>query len=134
MRSRLVLFPRFDVDLVLTAAKKHPPTFLPAVPPIYAQLAQAAKEARYRHVGGAVGVLGAMTLPPETLELWESVTGGLLVEGYGLTEASPIALGNPIGPTRRPGAVGVPSPARRSGWWTRTTPRWAVPAASGVSC
>lgn len=109
--ARLVLFPRFDVDLVLTAAKKHPPTFLPAVPPIYAQLAKAAKERGIDMSAARWAFSGAMTLPPDTLELWESVTGGLLVEGYGLTEASPIALGNPIGPTRRPGAVGVPFPS-----------------------
>ena len=41
---------------------------------------------------------------------WEEATGGLLVEGYGMTETSPVALGNPIGPTRRPGTVGVPFP------------------------
>jgi long-chain acyl-CoA synthetase len=109
--ARLVLFPRFDVDLMLTAAKKHPPTFLPAVPPIYEQLARAAKERGVDLTAARWAFSGAMALPPETLELWESVTGGLLVEGYGLTEASPIALGNPIGPSRRPGSVGVPFPS-----------------------
>lgn len=111
--ARLVLFPKFDVDLVLAAAKRHPPTFLPAVPPIYERLARAAQErggvdltsARYAISGGA------MPLPAATLELWETVTGGLLVEGYGLTETSPVALGNPIGLARRPGAVGVPFPS-----------------------
>ncbi len=56
-------------------------------------------------------ISGAMPLPAATLELWETVTGGLLVEGYGLTETSPVALGNPIGLARRPGAVGVPFPS-----------------------
>jgi long-chain acyl-CoA synthetase len=45
------------------------------------------------------------------VELWEKTTGGLLVEGYGMTESSPVAVGNPMGPTRRPGAVGVPFPS-----------------------
>lgn len=109
--ARLVLFPRFDVDLVMAAARKHPPTFLPAVPPIYARLAQAAAEEQVNLSACRWAISGAMSLPPETLELWESVTGGLLVEGYGLTESSPVALGNPIGPTRRAGAVGVPFPS-----------------------
>ena len=56
-------------------------------------------------------ISGAMPLPTVTLELWESVTGGLLIEGYGLTESSPVAVGNPIGLARRPGAVGVPFPS-----------------------
>ncbi|BDZ65565.1 hypothetical protein GCM10025877_25030 [Agromyces mangrovi Wang et al. 2018] len=52
-----------------------------------------------------------MSLPAETISRWEEVTGGLLVEGYGMTETSPLAVGNPMGPTRRPGTVGVPFPS-----------------------
>jgi long-chain acyl-CoA synthetase len=52
-----------------------------------------------------------MSLPVETVRRWEAVTGGLLVEGYGMTESSPVALGNPIGSSRRPGTVGVPFPS-----------------------
>lgn len=111
MGARLVLFPRFDVDLVLAAAKKHPPTFLPAVPPIYQRLAAAARERGVDLTATRFSISGAMALPRETLELWEEVTGGLLIEGYGLTETSPVAVGNPIGLERRPGAVGVPFPS-----------------------
>jgi long-chain acyl-CoA synthetase len=111
MGARLVLFPRFDVDLVLAAAKRHPPTFLPAVPPIYERLATAARERGIDLTAPRFAISGAMALPPETLELWEDVTGGLLVEGYGLTETSPVAIGNPIGSERRPGAVGVHFPS-----------------------
>ena len=56
-------------------------------------------------------ISGAMSLPIATVDRWESATGGLLVEGYGMTESSPVALGNPMGPTRRPGTVGVPFPS-----------------------
>jgi long-chain acyl-CoA synthetase len=110
--ARLVLFPKFDVDLVFAAAKHSPPTFLPAVPPIYDQLSRAAER---RGTGPLAGIRfaisGAMSLPTQTVDRWETVTGGLLVEGYGMTESSPVALGNPIGPTRRPGTVGVPFPS-----------------------
>ncbi len=108
--ARLVLFPRFDVDLVLKAARKSPPTFLPAVPPIYDRLAAAAEERGADLTSVRFAISGAMNLPPETVARWEKATGGYLVEGYGLTETSPVALGNPIGPTRRPGTVGVPFP------------------------
>jgi long-chain acyl-CoA synthetase len=108
--ARLVLFPKFDVDLVLTAARKHPPTFLPAVPPIYERLARAAQERGVDLSSIRFAISGAMPLTTHILELWESTTGGLLVEGYGMTETSPVAVGNPIGLSRRPGAVGVPFP------------------------
>jgi long-chain acyl-CoA synthetase len=51
-----------------------------------------------------------MNLPMSTVERWENATGGLLVEGYGMTESSPIAAANPIGPGRRAGTVGLPVP------------------------
>ena len=109
--ARLVLFPRFDVDLVLAAARTSPATFLPAVPPIYDQLARAAESRGVDLSSIRFAISGAMSLPVETVERWEKVTGGLLVEGYGMTESSPVALGNPIGPSRRPGTVGVPFPS-----------------------
>ncbi|ROQ38367.1 long-chain acyl-CoA synthetase [Frondihabitans sp. PhB188] len=109
--ARLVLFPKFDVDLVLKAAKKHPPTFLPAVPPIYQRLADEAGSRGSRLGRCRVAISGAMNLPASTITAWEAVSGGILVEGFGLTETSPVALGNPLGPTRRPGTVGLPFPS-----------------------
>jgi long-chain acyl-CoA synthetase len=109
--ARLVLFPKFDPELVLDAMKRSPATFLPAVPPIYERLARAATEKKVSLKSIRFAISGAMSLPITTVELWEKTTGGLLVEGYGMTESSPVAVGNPVGPTRRPGAVGVPFPS-----------------------
>jgi long-chain acyl-CoA synthetase len=110
MGARLVLFPKFDEKLVLGAMKHIPATFLPAVPPIYRRLATAAAAHKISLQGIRFGISGAMALPVETVKQWERATGGLLVEGYGMTEASPIVAANPIGLTRRPGSVGVPFP------------------------
>lgn len=109
--AKLVLFPTFDLGLVTDAARTSPPTFLPAVPPIYDQLARAAARGSIDLSSVRFAISGAMSLPVATVARWEEATGGLLVEGYGMTESSPVALGNPIGPTRRPGTVGVPFPS-----------------------
>ncbi|MCR2818441.1 long-chain-fatty-acid--CoA ligase [Microbacterium sp. zg.Y1090] len=109
--AKLVLFPKFDVGLVADAARKSPPTFLPAVPPIYDQLARAAARGTIDLSSVRFAISGAMSLPVDTVKRWEEATGGLLVEGYGMTESSPVAIGNPMGTTRRPGTVGVPFPS-----------------------
>ncbi|WOF22990.1 long-chain-fatty-acid--CoA ligase [Microbacterium betulae] len=109
--AKLVLFPTFDADLVAQAARTSPPTFLPAVPPIYDQLTRTASRGSLDLGSVRFAISGAMSLPPSTIARWEEASGGLLVEGYGMTETSPITLGNPMGPTRRPGTVGVPFPS-----------------------
>lgn len=109
--ATLVLLPRFDLDQMLAAIRRRPPTFLPGVPPIYERVAMAARERGVDLTSIRYAISGAMALPPAVVETWEAVTGGLLVEGYGMTETSPVALGNPIAPSRRPGTVGVPFPS-----------------------
>ncbi len=106
-----VLFPRFDVDLMLDAMKRKPATFLPGVPPMYPRLVARAKERGVSLSSVKLALAGAMSLAPEIVELWEDASGGLLIEGYGMTETSPITLGNPASGTRRPGAIGIPFPS-----------------------
>jgi long-chain acyl-CoA synthetase len=108
--GRLLIFPRFELDLTLDTIKDNPEAFMPAVPPIYERLALGSAEKDVSLSGIRFAISGAMSLPVRIVELWESSTGGLLVEEYGMTESSPVAIGNPIGPSRRPGTIGVPFP------------------------
>lgn len=110
MGARLVLFPKFDPDLVLPVIKKHPATFLPAVPPIYERLEKAARDKGVSLQGIQIAISGAMPLSASVVEPWEAQTGGYLVEGYGLSETSPVLMANPVGPSRVAGTVGLPLP------------------------
>jgi long-chain acyl-CoA synthetase len=110
-QALLVLFPQFDPGMILDAMKKSPATVYCAVPPIYERTARAAKERGVSLRSCKYCISGAMSLSDEVVELWESVSGGLLVEGYGMTESSPVALGNPFHPTRKTGTIGVPFPS-----------------------
>ncbi|MBG6238347.1 long-chain acyl-CoA synthetase [Mycetocola sp. CAN_C7] len=111
LAARLVLFPKFDPDLVLAAAKKHPPTFLPAVPPIADRLLARAKEKGVSLSGLEIGISGAMALPHELVVPFEEATGGYLIEGYGLSECSPVLMANPVADNRKAGTVGLPLPS-----------------------
>jgi long-chain acyl-CoA synthetase len=110
MGARLVLFPRFDPDMVLEVTKKHPATFLPLVPPIADRLLKAAREKGVSLVGTEVAISGAMALPHELVVPFEAASGGFLVEGYGLSECSPVLMANPVADNRVPGTVGLPLP------------------------
>jgi long-chain acyl-CoA synthetase len=111
MGARLVLFPKFEPDLVLKVVKKHPATFLPAVPPIYDRLTKAAAAEGVSLDGIQIAISGAMPLSTAVVEPWEAATSGVLVEGYGLSECSPVLMANPVAPNRRIGTVGLPLPS-----------------------
>ncbi|WP_440312107.1 long-chain-fatty-acid--CoA ligase [Leucobacter chromiireducens] len=109
--SRAVLFPTFDPELVSQAAKRFPPTFIPAVPPMFDRLARVARDGKLDLSQVVYSISGAMTLTPAIVKRWEDLAGSMLNEGYGLTETSPIALANPFTDERRIGAIGIPFPS-----------------------
>ena len=108
--ARLQLVPTPDMDLIMPILKKDLPTFIPAVPPIYTKILEEAEKRKIPLHGIKHSLSGAMSLPAELIERWEAATGGLLVEGYGMTETSPITIGNPMSEARRAGSIGIPFP------------------------
>ncbi|TDT34318.1 long-chain-fatty-acid--CoA ligase [Naumannella halotolerans] len=110
MGARLVLFPKFDPDLVLKVTEKHPATFLPLVPPIAERLLSASKEKGISLAGTGIAISGAMPLQQSLVIPFEEATGGYLVEGYGLSECSPVLMANPVADNRKAGTVGLPLP------------------------
>ncbi|NMB22589.1 MAG: AMP-binding protein, partial [Corynebacterium sp.] len=108
--GEMVLLPTPRIDLIMDIMKKHTPTWLPGVPTLYEKIVEASDEQGIPIKGVRNSFCGASTLPVRTVERWESHTGGRLVEGYGLTETSPVIVGNPMDGNRRPGYVGIPFP------------------------
>ena len=110
--AKMILLPRFELETVLKAIHKKRPTFFPAVPTIYIAI--------NNHPGVAAGkfdltsmqycLVGGDTLPRVVQEKFESLSGCRLLEGYGLSETSPIALCNPSTGESRAGSLGLPAP------------------------
>ena len=130
MGARLVLFPKFDPDLVLEVMKKHPATFLPLVPPIAERLLSAAKAKGVPLTGTEVAISGAMALSHDLVVPFEEASGGFLVEGYGLSECSPVLMANPVADNRVAGTVGLPLPGTECRVVDPENPTEDVPAGS----
>lgn len=108
--AMLHLIPKPETGLILDAIKRRRPTTMIAVPPLFDRVVTGAKERGVSLEGIRTGIAGAMPLRPELIEAWETATSGLLIEGYGLSECSPIVCGNPVDSTRTPGSIGIPFP------------------------
>jgi len=107
----LVLLPSFRPGEALRAIAKHRPTLFPGVPAMYVSLINHPRVKTYKLSSVRACISGAAPLPIEVKEAFERLSKGRLVEGYGLTEASPVTHSNPLGSGGRPGSIGVPLPS-----------------------
>ena len=109
--AEIVLVPRpRPVDVVLAAIQRFRITLFPGVPTLYAAINEHPRVRDYDLKSGALCVSGAAPLPREVSERFEALTGGRLVEGYGLTESSPLTHCTPLFGERRTGSIGLPMP------------------------
>jgi long-chain acyl-CoA synthetase len=108
--SRIVLLPRFGVREVLKTIQKYRPQLFPGVPAMYAAINNHPGVEKYDLASIEYCISGAAALPLKVKETFETLTGGRLVEGYGLTEASPVTHCNPLAGVQKPGSIGVTLP------------------------
>ncbi|HZA84168.1 MAG TPA: long-chain fatty acid--CoA ligase, partial [Actinomycetes bacterium] len=108
--AALVLQPRFELDSVLSAVDRFRPTLFPGVPTMYVAVNNAVEKGGHDLSSIKACLSGAAPLPMEVAERFERFSGGRLVEGYGLSEASPVAIANPIYGKRKAGTIGMPLP------------------------
>src|SRR5699024_5432335 len=110
MGSKMVLLPKFDAAEVLKTIHKQRPTLFPGAPTIYVGLLNHRDLKKYDLSSIEACISGSAPLPVEIQEQFERETGGRLVEGYGLTETSPVTHANFLWTKRVNGSIGVPWP------------------------
>lgn len=109
--SSLVLLPRFDIKEVLETIQREKPTFFPGVPTMYVALANYPGVEEYGVNSIRTCNSGSAPMPVELLKDFERKTGAKILEGYGLSEASPTTHCNPPFAERKPGSVGIGLPS-----------------------
>jgi long-chain acyl-CoA synthetase len=110
--GKMILIPNPRIlDHMLKSINKHKPTLFPGVPAMYVSVANHPDINKYDVSSIRACISGAAGLPPEVQEGFEKLTGGKLVEGYGLSEATPVTHCNPIYGKRKEGSwIGLPFP------------------------
>jgi long-chain acyl-CoA synthetase len=111
--GKLVLMPDpRNTKMILAAIKKQRPTVFPGVPAMYIALINDpdVQKGKLDLTSIRFCLSGAAPLPVEVQREFERITGGKLVEGYGLSEASPVTHANPLDGIRKAGSIGMPFP------------------------
>jgi long-chain acyl-CoA synthetase len=109
--SKMVLVPKFDATEVLKTIHKQQPTLFPGAPTIYIGIMNHPDVEKYDLSSIRACISGSAPLPVEIQQRFEKMTGGKLVEGYGLTETSPVTHANFVwGGEKVVGSIGVPWP------------------------
>jgi len=112
--AAMILKTQFQILDVLKTIKKYKPTIFPGVPNMYVAINNFRGVRQYGISSIKACISGSAPLPVEVQESFEKLTKGRLVEGYGLTEASPVTHANPLGEKRKVGTIGIPLPSTES--------------------
>lgn len=108
--AELILLPRFEIRQLLQTIHRKRPTVFPAVPTLFTAITRFEQRHRYDLSSIEICTSGGAPLPAEVKETFERLTGCVIVEGYGLTEASPVVCCNPVHGTHKTGSIGLPIP------------------------
>ena len=106
----IVMRPRFELDPVLHDVTKKKPTLFPGVPTMYTAIVNHPRLDKFDLTSIKVCLSGGAPLPAEIKRRFETLSGCKLVEGYGLTETSPLATANPLDGLNKEGSIGLPMP------------------------
>ncbi|MCG2608527.1 AMP-binding protein [Acinetobacter sp. SM34] len=99
-----------DLPAVMKELRKYQPSFFPAVNTLFNALVNNEEFKQLDHSKLKMAMGGGMAVLPSTAEAWKRVTGTNIIEGYGLSETSPVATANPPQSTEFSGTIGIPLP------------------------
>jgi long-chain acyl-CoA synthetase len=99
-----------DIDTMMANIAKHRVTVMPAVPALFNAIINHPKVQGFDLSSIKACVSGSAPLPLEVMQRFEKLTGSTIVEGFGMTETSPVTHVNPLTGTRKVGWIGVPMP------------------------
>ncbi len=108
--AEIVIMPRFVLDDAMKLISKTKPTCMPGVPTLFNAMINHPKLSSYDLSSLKFCLSGGAPLPPEVKRQFESLTGCKLVEGYGLSETSPVLTANPTSGIVKEGSIGQPLP------------------------
>jgi long-chain acyl-CoA synthetase len=111
LAATMTLLPRFETKDFLKTVNKSRPTIALLVPTIFAALINYPEISRYNLSSINYVVSGSAPLPVEIMNRFEKLTGSVILEGYGLTESSPVTHVNPIKSKRKAGSIGIAIPS-----------------------
>ncbi|WP_246943980.1 long-chain-fatty-acid--CoA ligase [Bacillus pinisoli] len=109
--SSSILLPRFDLQEVLNTIQAEKPTIFPGVPTMYVAITNHPEAEKYGIDSIRICNSGSAPMPVELLREFERKTGARILEGYGLSEASPVTHCNPNFAERKPGTIGIGYPS-----------------------
>ena len=107
----VVILPRFELQPALNVIRRYHPTVFHGVPTMYVAFNNAPRVRSYGFESLRVCMSGGAPLPVDVQQKFERLSGGRLIEGYGLTEASPVTHINPTDGLNKVGSIGLPIPA-----------------------
>ena len=108
--AEIVIMPRFTLDEALHLIDKARPTVMPGVPTLFNALMNHPKIKSHDLSSLKFCLSGGAALPVEVKQQFEAITGCKVVEGYGLSETSPVATCNPLDGPVKAGSIGLPLP------------------------
>ncbi|MCK9418999.1 MAG: long-chain fatty acid--CoA ligase [Nitrospirae bacterium] len=108
--AELILLPKFHTKEVLEVINKYRPTIFPGIQAMYLAIGNYPKIHKYDLTSIKAAISGAGPLMHEVQERFEQLTKARIVEGYGLSEASPVTHCNPVFGRRKMGSIGLPFP------------------------